>query len=70
MTVLQDVADYVTRLGKPVCDDCIADHLKLTVRQHANHKTRELEKDRSFDRRKGTCSVCHNEKLVIRKRLK
>lgn len=68
MTVLEDVANYVTRLVKPVCNDGIADHLKLTVRNHANHKTRELEKNWAIDRRKGESSVCHNDELVIRKR--
>ena len=26
----------------PICDDCITEKLGLSVRQHANHKTREL----------------------------
>jgi hypothetical protein len=37
MTVLERVEDFITRLApKPVCDDCIADSLKITPRQHAN----------------------------------
>ena len=68
MTILDDVASFVSRLApSPVCDDCIADRLKLTVRQHANQKTRELAGRNGFERRKDTCSMCGNEKLVIRK---
>lgn len=68
MTVLQDVAAFVTRLApEPVCDDCIADRLHLSVRQHANHKTRELAGSQGFERRKGHCSLCGGDKKVIRR---
>ena len=68
MTVLEKVAAFVTRLAPDAaCDDCIADRLRLSVRQHANHKTRELAGTRGFERRKGQCSLCGNEKLVIRR---
>ncbi len=67
-TVLDEVRAFVGRLSpEPVCDDCIAERLNLTVRQHANHKTRELAGSDGFERRKGTCSLCAGEKLVIRK---
>jgi hypothetical protein len=67
MTVLDAVKHLiVTRSPEPICDDCIAGHLGLTVRQHANHKTRELATAPSFDRRKATCPICHGDKLVIR----
>jgi hypothetical protein len=43
VTVLDEVRALITRLSpRPVCDDCIADKLQLSVRQHANHKTLEL----------------------------
>ncbi len=68
MTVLEDVQALVLRLSpKPVCDDCISKTLKLSVRQHANHKTRELAGSGGFERRKDKCSLCGSEKLVIRK---
>ena len=68
MTVLDDVRALVTRLSpEPVCDDCIAERLDLSVRQHANHKTRELAGAGGFERRKDVCSLCDGEKLVIRK---
>ena len=68
MTVLQDVERLVSRLAPDgICDDCISERLGLTVRQHANHKTRELAGSAGFERIKDACSICGNEKLVIRK---
>ena len=68
MTVLDDVAAFVARLApEPVCDDCIAERLSLSVRQHANHKSRELAGSGGYERRKAPCSLCGGEKLVIRK---
>jgi hypothetical protein len=66
-TVFDRVRAFVVRLaGEPVCDDCIAEKLDLTVRQHANHKTRELCGEPGFDRSKDTCALCGGTKLVIR----
>jgi hypothetical protein len=66
--VRDDVRNLVARLApEPICDDCIADRLGLSVRQHANHKTRELAGSGGFERRKAACSLCDGEKLVIRK---
>lgn len=68
MTVRDEVSDLITRLAPgAVCDDCIADRLGLSVRQHANHKTRELAGHGGFERRKGECSLCGLDKLVIRR---
>lgn len=67
-TVLEDVRSFVARLSPDaVCDDCISERLGLSVRQHANHKTREPAGSGGFERRKGVCSLCGSEKLVIRK---
>ena len=67
MTILDDVRAFVRRLSPDaVCDDCIADRLGLSVRQHANHKTRELAGTGGLERRKGSCSLCGSDKLVIR----
>jgi hypothetical protein len=66
MTVLEQVSDFLKRQSpKAFCDDCIASRLKLTVRQHANHKTRELAAMPFFDRREATCAGCGDAKLVI-----
>jgi len=68
MTVLDQVRDFIARHSpQAVCDDCIADGLNPSVRQHANHKTRELEKSRGFDRRVDVCGICGKEKKVIRR---
>jgi hypothetical protein len=65
-TVLDKVRAFVVRLAPAaVCDDCIAERLELSVRQHANHKTRELAGSQGFVRAKGPCSLCGSDKLVI-----
>jgi len=68
-TVLESVRALIERLSpEPVCDDCIVQKLDLTVRQHANHKTRELAGMPGFERRKDICSICCGEKVVIRRK--
>lgn len=68
MAILDDVRALIQRLSpRAICDDCIAERLSLSVRQHANHKSRELAGTDGFERRKGICSLCDSEKLVIRK---
>jgi hypothetical protein len=71
MTVLDDVRRLIERLAPhPVCDDCIAERLGLSARQHANHKTRELAGTPGFERRIEACSLCNSTKTVIRKNVK
>lgn len=68
MPVLEDVEKLIVRLSpEAICDDCIAQKLDLTVRQHANHKTRELVGRNGFQRHKDICSICGETKLVIRR---
>ena len=43
-----------------------ADKLNLSIRQHANHKTRKLAEERAFRGEKDVCSMCRKSKLVIR----
>ena len=67
MTVLEEVAKLIVRLTpEPICDDCVADTLKLSARQHANHKTRELAGSNGFERSRRACSMCGVEKVSIR----
>ena len=71
MTILDEVTRLVERLApEPICDDCIAEKLGLSVRQQANHKTREIAGMNGFERRKDLCSICSGEKLVVRKTIK
>jgi hypothetical protein len=68
MTVTDEVSALITRLaGAAICDDCIANTLGLSVRQHANHKTRELAGRNGFERRLDPCSICGTTKKVIRR---
>jgi hypothetical protein len=71
MTVLERVRDLIVRLAPgAACDDCIAHQLRISPRQHANHKTRELEKAGGFDRRVNECSICKcTNKKVVRYRI-
>jgi len=67
-TVFEQVRAFVERLRPDaVCDDCIADRLGLSVRQHANHKTRELAGSSGFHRQVDTCTLCGSRKKVIRR---
>ena len=67
MTVLERVRGLlIKRSPMAICDDCIADRLDLSVRQHANHKTRELAPKSRFNRRKDICGICGSTKLVTR----
>jgi hypothetical protein len=68
MTVLDDVRALIERLSpEAVCDDCITERLGLSVRQHANHKTRELAGMNGFRRCKEACTLCGAAKIVIRR---
>lgn len=67
MAILDDVRKLIMRLSPtPICDDCVADRLGMSARQHANHKTRELAGTSGFERRRDICSLCYDEKLVTR----
>ena len=67
MTVLEKVRGLIEHLAPhAVCDDCITERLNLSVRQHANHKTRELAGEPSFERGLDLCSLCQAHKKVIR----
>lgn len=69
MNVLERVKALITRLTpEPICDDCVTEKLGLSIRQHANHKTRELAGSHGFERRLDICSICGATKKVIRHR--
>lgn len=68
-TILDRVRALIERLSpEPICDDCITERLGLSVRQHANHKTRELAGSNGFERRLEPCAICSATKKVIRHR--
>lgn len=67
MTVLERVAEAIkAKQPHPICDDCLATELKLSVRQHANHKTRELAVKPGFRREQARCFSCGSTKKCIR----
>lgn len=67
-TVLDRVRKFVERLApEPVCDDCIAEKLELTIRQNAGHLTNELAGTDHFARDHAPCALCGAPKTVIRK---
>lgn len=66
-TVYEQVKALIERLTPdPICDDCISEKLGLSVRQHANHKTRELAGVQGFERMLAPCALCGATKKVIR----
>lgn len=69
LTIIDKVGALIRRLSpNPICDDCITERLDLSVRQHANHKTRELAGMSGFARELGRCTLCASTKKVIRYR--
>ncbi|UUL82560.1 hypothetical protein [Sphingomonas qomolangmaensis] len=68
MTILGQIrALFEPRSQGPVCDDCIADQLALSVRQQVDHKTRDLAGQGGFERSIDPCSLCGATKKVIRR---
>ncbi len=66
-TVLDQVKSLIQRIAPAaICDDCITSRLYLSVRQHANHKTRELAGSAGFERQIDECAFCSGTKKVIK----
>jgi len=69
-TVFDQVEALVKRLApEPVCDDCISERLGLSASEHVQHKTSELSGMSGFERQKGPCSLCTDDKMVIRRKV-
>ncbi|RUN78412.1 hypothetical protein EJC47_00600 [Sphingomonas sp. TF3] len=68
-TVLDMVRGFVERLSpEPVCDDCIAERLRLSDTSLANKKVRELAGSGGFEREQNICSLCGAPRIVTRRR--
>ncbi|MBM3553538.1 MAG: hypothetical protein FJX45_17760 [Alphaproteobacteria bacterium] len=66
MTSLEQVSAFiVARAPRATCDECIAQNLGFSNRQHANERTRKLERKPGFDRRRQTCSICGKARKAI-----
>lgn len=67
-TVLDIVRGFVELLSpERVCDDCIAERLRLSATRQANKKTRELAGMNGFERKLDVCSQCGAPRTVIRR---
>ncbi|WP_232491741.1 hypothetical protein [Novosphingobium kaempferiae] len=65
MTIRDDVEKLVVRLApRPVCDECVAHTLGLSMLHHVDQATRELAGSNGFERRKDTCSLCGETRPV------
>jgi hypothetical protein len=63
--VAQRINDFVKGHGKPICDKCIMDGLKLTAHAHSAQITAALGTTSDFTRQHDECSVCKNDRTVI-----
>lgn len=69
MTEAEQIVGFLQKnKPKAYCDDCITDELGLKRRQRAERVTLPLGLTSDYQREKGTCSSCKNDrpKLVIR----
>jgi len=67
MTIPERIKSFLReRIDVPHCDDCIAKKLRLRSRQQSQHVSVEIAGSENFLRRRGRCSECGNERLVIR----
>jgi hypothetical protein len=66
-TVPEQIADLIRSI-KPahICDACIQNELSLERQQQAQEVTSAFEHSADFERTTGICSVCGQQKTVIR----
>lgn len=62
-TVEQQVASFI-RQNRPreICADCVAIALKMDDREEVNRIIDGLLKDADFELKRGSCSVCRNDR--------
>lgn len=67
MLIAQQVNNFITE-HRPdaVCDKCICEAMNFNSHAHAAQITGALGTTSDFDRRQGQCSLCKNERIVIR----
>ncbi len=69
MSMFISVRRLVERLApEPVCDVCVADRLSLQLTDDLRATLGELAVERGFDRERDRCSLCGEERPVIRRR--
>jgi hypothetical protein len=69
MSVPQDINDFITsRRPAAFCNKCVAEGVGLTNdTAHPAQVTAALGTTTDFVREAGTCSMCKNDKTVIRR---
>ena len=66
MTVPKQIASFIREnKGKAFCDDCLYVELRLSTRQQAQVYSAAFAETSDFNREKGNCSRCHEDKVVI-----
>ncbi len=67
MLVAQQVNNLITsRRPDAICDKCICEAMKFNSQAHAAQITGALGATSDFDRQLGRCTMCKNERIVIR----
>lgn len=66
MLVAQQINELITQHNAPICDACIVQSLKLTTQAHSAQITAALGTTSEFERKNGVCSICKNQRTVIR----
>jgi hypothetical protein len=67
MLVAQRVNKFIVdHLPDAVCDRCICEAMHFNSHAHAAQITGALGTTSDFDRRRGECALCKNERVVIR----
>jgi len=69
MQVAQKINNFITsRHPAAVCDQCIVGSLNLAAHAHSAQITAALDTTTDFVRKRENCSICNNERMVIRTR--
>ena len=55
MLIAQQINDFITAHGKPICDGCICTGLKLTALAHSAQITAALGTTCDFNRTRAEC---------------
>jgi hypothetical protein len=65
----QEINDFITsKRPAAVCNRCIANGLNLSNKgAHPAQVTAALATTNDFVQERGNCSICHNERKVIRR---
>lgn len=67
MILIEQIASFVRDFSKGrFCDDCLREMLDISSVARVSRFTDALAASREFERETGSCTVCGNEKQLIR----